>query len=228
MDAFTWSLPFVGAKIAEMLLAVLSVCSSDELISDSESEEEDKAEADEEETNPADVAARRQQIKNKILAVGRMQRVFQILREEAESATELTLSEDGIPRRFGGDALGVQQITRNIRNFDDACVLSLMPLCVVVLIGIADSRKSDLMNEHIPMFNSSQPPTPGGMFPVPSMRHRHPSQDGQGEINMEYLIRKTLEEDDENTELIEALAEKMAKGRRVTGRPAALKRFETT
>ncbi|TFK72444.1 hypothetical protein BDN72DRAFT_836212 [Pluteus cervinus] len=68
MDAFTRSLPFVGAKIAEMLLAVLSICSQEELVN-SESDSED------EETNASpDAAVRCRQIKSKIIAVGRMQR----------------------------------------------------------------------------------------------------------------------------------------------------------
>ncbi|KIM86602.1 hypothetical protein PILCRDRAFT_774774, partial [Piloderma croceum F 1598] len=79
MDAFTWSLPFVGAKIAEMLLAVLSVCSEEELEDTSSDEDETRTIADLA-LSPNEIAQRRQQIKNKILAVGRMQRVFQILR----------------------------------------------------------------------------------------------------------------------------------------------------
>lgn len=94
MDAFTWSLPFVGEKITEMLLAILAVCSDQEL--ESASSEEDDAErsraldsdSDSDDTRtvadlaltPNEISARRQEIKNKILAVGRMQRIFQLLR----------------------------------------------------------------------------------------------------------------------------------------------------
>lgn len=102
MDAFTWSLPFVGAKITEMLLAILSVCSDRELeegstfSSDEDRELEDIEEEQEVQEgarlagqtqvvpdymlDSSDLAQRRQQIKNKILAVGKMQRVFQLLR----------------------------------------------------------------------------------------------------------------------------------------------------
>ena len=66
--------------VTEMLLAVLSVCSQEELEEDSissVSDDETRAKAD---PDRPTLYERRQQIKNKILAVGKMQRVFQILR----------------------------------------------------------------------------------------------------------------------------------------------------
>ena len=62
--------------VTEMLLAILSICSQ-ELDSESSDGEED---VQEEALRTEAVAARRQAIKNKIMAVGRMQKVFQILR----------------------------------------------------------------------------------------------------------------------------------------------------
>lgn len=91
MDAFTWSLPFVGSKITEMLLAVLSVCTQEELDGTDSISDEDRMHGDEEDDydtrtigelalTPSEIQERRQTIKNKILAVGKMQRVFQLLR----------------------------------------------------------------------------------------------------------------------------------------------------
>ncbi|KAJ3758704.1 Metallo-dependent phosphatase-like protein [Lentinula raphanica] len=219
MDAFTWSLPFVGAKITEMLLAILSICSEEELTEEDSSEDEESKALADASMSPADYQQRRQQIKNKIMAVGRMQRVYQLLREESEAASELVATEDlsgqatpGL--RIGPDALGVQgtQISRNIRSFDDA-------------------RRSDLMNERLPVFEVDTSPSgsPTTMFPPPSMRlpSRRASSMGEG-LNMELLIKKTLEDDEDDSPVVEKLAEKIARGRRVTGRPQPLKRHETT
>lgn len=146
MDAFTWSLPFVGSKITEMLLAVLSVCSRDEL-------EDSDSDSDGSETKAAaDAVARRQQIKNKIIAVGRMQRVFQLLRQEAENTTELYLenpAQDGsMPYKSpSGLSASTSQLDENIHNFDEA-------------------RRSDIINERLPEFGTM----PGTVFPSPSMR----------------------------------------------------------
>ncbi|KAI9451336.1 Metallo-dependent phosphatase [Russula earlei] len=166
MDAFTWSLPFVGSKsmfspvpLMEMLLAVLSVCSPEELEDDGSSEDEvaDRKLIDEA-TTPAARAARRQQIRNKILAVGRVQMMFQNLREGSENASEFNVADVGmdgsrnIGARDGMDALGVQgnQIRRYIHSFDDA-------------------RRLDIANERLPEFNVQQTPFPH--VAAPSMRH---------------------------------------------------------
>jgi len=55
-----------------MLLAILSICSQEEL--------DDSDDGEETAPNMEDLAARRQLIKKKILAVGKMQKVFQLLR----------------------------------------------------------------------------------------------------------------------------------------------------
>lgn len=59
-----------------MLLAILSICSQEELL-ESDHEADGRAIP---RASDAEIQKRRQVIKNKILAVGRMQRVFQLLR----------------------------------------------------------------------------------------------------------------------------------------------------
>ena len=130
MDVFTWSLPFVGEKITDMLMAILNTCSKEEL-------EEDVTPATvsapaspplERDTETAD--AKRRAIKNKILAIGRLSRVFQVLREESERVTELKTASGGkLPA--GTLMLGAEGIKQAIHNFEDA-------------------RKVDLQNERLP------------------------------------------------------------------------------
>ncbi|KAL4902411.1 Serine/threonine-protein phosphatase 2B catalytic subunit [Aspergillus multicolor] len=133
MDVFTWSLPFVGEKITDMLIAILNTCSKEEL------EDETPSTISPAEPSPpvpmdtADTEStefKRRAIKNKILAIGRLSRVFQVLREESERVTELKTAAGGrLPA--GTLMLGAEGIKQAITNFEDA-------------------RKVDLQNERLP------------------------------------------------------------------------------
>ena len=129
MDVFTWSLPFVGEKITDMLIAILNTCSKEELEpptrTPSEPSSPPLAQIDPESTD-----AKRRAIKNKILAIGRLSRVFQVLREESERVTELKTASGGrLPA--GTLMLGAEGIKQAIHNFEDA-------------------RKVDIQNERLP------------------------------------------------------------------------------
>ncbi|KAL4805976.1 Metallo-dependent phosphatase-like protein [Aspergillus unguis] len=130
MDVFTWSLPFVGEKITDMLIAILNTCSKEELEDETPST---ISPAEPSPPMPMDTEStefKRRAIKNKILAIGRMSRVFQVLREESERVTELKTAAGGrLPA--GTLMLGAEGIKQAITNFEDA-------------------RKVDLQNEHLP------------------------------------------------------------------------------
>ncbi len=130
MDVFTWSLPFVGEKITDMLMAILNTCSKEELEEDITPSTVSAPASPPLERDTETADAKRRAIKNKILAIGRLSRVFQVLREESERVTELKTASGGkLPA--GTLMLGAEGIKQAIHNFEDA-------------------RKVDLQNERLP------------------------------------------------------------------------------
>ncbi len=130
MDVFTWSLPFVGEKITDMLIAILNTCSKEELEDDTPATSSGAPTPPVAHVDQDAADAKRRAIKNKILAIGRLSRVFQVLREESERVTELkTVSGGKLPA--GTLMLGAEGIKQAIHNFEDA-------------------RKVDLQNERLP------------------------------------------------------------------------------
>lgn len=130
MDVFTWSLPFVGEKITDMLIAILNTCSKEELQTETPTPISEPSSPPLAQIDPESTEAKRRAIKNKILAIGRLSRVFQVLREESERVTELKTASGGrLPA--GTLMLGAEGIKQAIHNFEDA-------------------RKVDIQNERLP------------------------------------------------------------------------------
>jgi serine/threonine-protein phosphatase 2B catalytic subunit len=132
MDVFTWSLPFVGEKITDMLIAILSTCSEEELKDETPSSTSPGpySPTSVSSDDPNSIEYKRKAIKNKILAIGRMSRVFQVLREESETVSELKTAAGGrLPA--GTLMLGAEGLKNAINGFDDA-------------------KKVDLQNERLP------------------------------------------------------------------------------
>lgn len=105
-----------------MFEGLLNTVSTDEI------EEE---EAKKEELSAEEILARRQAIKNKMLTVGRMSRVFALLREDAERSSELRrLEEAGIDSGLQDNHLtAADQVARqSLHGFEDTCVFYVLIL----------------------------------------------------------------------------------------------------
>jgi serine/threonine-protein phosphatase 2B catalytic subunit len=123
MNVFDWSLPFVGEKIADLLMAVLNVPSLNMKLATLSDDQ--RSQLEKEKKVKMDV------IKSKIRAIGRVNKMFATVRDERETLTELmnVMGTTIVPASYL--TLGHEDLRKAIRSFEQA-------------------RKSDSINEMFP------------------------------------------------------------------------------
>ncbi|KAJ1722403.1 3',5'-cyclic-nucleotide phosphodiesterase (PDEase) (3':5'-CNP) [Coemansia biformis] len=143
MDVFTWSLPFVGEKMTDMLLAILDICTKDELeegsvvggagkaISTADAAEAAVQSSESRALVASELEQRRESIRHKILAVGKVARIFHVLRSEAETVNELK----GL---LGTQRLPVGQLSAGGRGLRQA------------VLSFEEAKRCDRDNEKLP------------------------------------------------------------------------------
>lgn len=142
MDVFTWSLPFVGEKVTEMLANTLNICSDEELGKD------DAPTDDTDMSNEAALAARKEVIRNKVRAVGKMVRYFATLREQSEDIVTLKgLTPGGILPlgTLEGGKTAIEQAKEFIANKKK--------------ISFEEAKRLDKNNESMPPWQQLHPST---------------------------------------------------------------------
>ncbi|AMD22133.1 HGL207Wp [Eremothecium sinecaudum] len=144
MDVFTWSLPFVGEKVTEMLVAILNVCSDEELEGDTPLMEEEVTANPMPLNRPVTITYTRRQkyssvledeakkraLRNKILAIAKVSRMYSILREERDKIQYLKTMNAGVLPR-GALSRGTEGLNEALSIFEKA-------------------RRADLQNERLP------------------------------------------------------------------------------
>lgn len=92
MDAFSWSLPFVGEKMMDMLGGMLSICTEEELADENASKLRLKSQSSGSSSlKSEEQIVRREVLRKKIRAVGRISLMFNTLRQEKELVSEVLL-----------------------------------------------------------------------------------------------------------------------------------------
>jgi len=115
MDVFTWSLPFVAEKVAEMLLTFLN------MVDDAKEEAKDSAIAAQraQETDQE----RRERLRAKVRSVSKMMRMYAVLRAERETIMNLKSITPGRKIPQGLLTRGPEALRTALGNFEETKLL---------------------------------------------------------------------------------------------------------
>ncbi|AGO12466.1 AaceriAER118Cp [[Ashbya] aceris (nom. inval.)] len=148
MDVFTWSLPFVGEKVTEMLVSILNICTEEELEEETfviredlgatlKSKNTDQvvtvipgSKKPKKKRSILDDDAKRRALRSKILAIAKVSRMYSVLREESDKVQYLKTMNSGVLPR-GALSRGSEGLNEALSNFERA-------------------RRADLENERLP------------------------------------------------------------------------------
>jgi serine/threonine-protein phosphatase 2B catalytic subunit len=167
MDVVEWSLPFVGEKsnfrfqtnqlfctnkrsiVTNMLLAILNICSKEELLAEEKEEADQQKNSSMSDASNEEIEQRKTVIRNKILAIGKMSRVYSVLRENSERITELkSLSPSGrLP--LGTLVLGAEGIKTGTTSVIK-CFIDPHHLFCIAITSFEEAKRADLENERLP------------------------------------------------------------------------------
>jgi len=107
MDVFTWSIPFVAEKVAEMLLTFLH------MVDDAKEDAVERGETDE----------KKDKFRAKVRSVSRMLRMYKVLRQERETVMQLKSFSPGKKIPQGLLSQGPEALRSALGNFDNAKVI---------------------------------------------------------------------------------------------------------